>query len=205
MSSSLTIPEKCGVILLPDTVLFPHGAIPLHIFEPRYRKMLEEALEGDCLFCVGNLMGDEEDGLAEAAAKVGTIGLIRASRESEEGTSNLLLHGVFRVHFDEWLEEKPYPYAAIRPLLNTTLTAAEEADYISRLRAAVHRALKNFPAEVTERVNSTLDQAGHSTIMADAVAQQFIHDPADRQKLLETGEVRRRLDFLIKFLENAGA
>jgi len=194
--SSLTIPEKCGVILLPDTVLFPHGALPLHIFEPRYRKMLEDALEGDCLFCVGNLINDEP-------AKVGTIGLIRASREAKTGTSNLLLHGVFRVHFDEWLEEKEYPYAAIRPLLNTTLEESEKNLYIKRLRSSVNRALREFPKPVVEQINHTMDQANDATIMADAVAQQFIHDPADRQKLLETGEVRERLDFLITFLENA--
>ncbi|MDB4284527.1 hypothetical protein N9888_02685, partial [Akkermansiaceae bacterium] len=56
---SLTIPEKCGVILLPDTILFPHGAMPLHIFEDRYRQMVEEALEGDCMFCIGNLLGSD--------------------------------------------------------------------------------------------------------------------------------------------------
>jgi len=44
--SALHIPEQCGVILLPDCTLFPHGGLPLHIFEPRYRKMLEDAIEG---------------------------------------------------------------------------------------------------------------------------------------------------------------
>ena len=33
--SSLNIPETCGVMLLPDCTLFPHGGLPLHIFEPR--------------------------------------------------------------------------------------------------------------------------------------------------------------------------
>ncbi len=203
--TSLTIPEKCGVILLPSTVLFPHGAMPLHIFEPRYRKMLDEALEGNCLFCVGNLLRNETPDLAQAVAKVGTVGLIRASRESKKGTSNLLLHGVFRVSFDQWLDEKPYPYATISPVLNTTLTSYEEKDYIPRLRQSVNRALEKFPKAVTERINHTLDQADDPTTIADAISQQFIHDPADRQKLLETGEVRKRLDFLIRFLDHAGS
>ncbi len=201
--SSLTIPEKCGVILLPDTVLFPHGAMPLHIFEPRYRNMLEEALEGDCLFCVGNLMGQESDGLKHAAAKIGTIGLIRASRESQEGTSNLLLYGVFRVHFDEWLDEKPYPYAAISPMLSTTLSSSEIPESICVLRTCVNRALLKFPDTVSKRINDILNHVGDLTIMVDTVTQQFIHDPSDRQKLLEMSEVRQRLDFIIHFLENA--
>jgi len=107
---SLNIPEKWDVILLPDTVLFPHGALPLHLFEPRYRQMLEEAIQGNAMFCVGNLLDDDSHDPERCAAPVGTIGLIRASRESDEGTSNLLLHGVFRVYFESWhSDEKPFP------------------------------------------------------------------------------------------------
>ena len=202
--SALTIPEKCGVILLPDTVLFPHGAMPLHIFEDRYRQMVEEALEGDCLFCVGNLLGADSFNPEDHAAKVGTIGLIRASREADDGTSNLVLHGVFRVHFDKWFDEKPYPVAAIRPLLNTTLSDDEEEDYLVLLRAAVDMALKKFPTQVRDQVHDILDRADDAATSSDAIAQQFIHDPNDRQRLLETGEVRQRLDFIITFLQKAG-
>ncbi len=46
-------------MLLPDCTLFPHGGLPLHIFEPRYRRMLEESLEGDCFFAIGRLLGAE--------------------------------------------------------------------------------------------------------------------------------------------------
>lgn len=202
--NSLEIPEKCGVMLLPDTVLFPHGGMPLHIFEPRYRQMLDEALEGDCMFCIGNLLGDDSTDPDRCAAPVGTIGLIRASRESEEGTSNLLLHGIFRVYFEKWHDDKPYPYASIRPVLDTTLPAAEESEYLDRLRRAINRALANFPSEVNEQVNATLDKAGDAATCSDAVAQQFIHTANDRQRLLETPEVRKRIDFLIQFLEKAG-
>ncbi len=202
--NSLEIPERCGVILLPDSVLFPHGAMPLHIFEPRYRQMLNDVLEGNCMFCVGNLIGSDSSDPATSVAPIGTIGLVRASRESDEGTSNLLLHGIFRIRFDEWLEEKPYPYAAISPVLNTTLPASEEAAYLDRLRRAMNRALSGFPSEVNEQLNETLDRAGDSATCSDAMAQQFIHDPASRQKLLETTEVRARLDFLIQFLKKAG-
>ena len=42
MSSSLVLPEVSGVMLLPDCTLFPHGGLPLHVFEPRYKEMLRE-------------------------------------------------------------------------------------------------------------------------------------------------------------------
>ncbi len=177
--------------------------MPLHIFEPRYRRMLDEALEGDCMFCIGNLLGDENADPETACAPVGTVGLIRASREAKDGTSNLLLHGVIRVKFDQWLSEKPYPCAEISPLIDTTLESREEDSYLDRLRKSMNRALSGFPSEVNEQMNKILDQAGDSASCSDAVAQQFIHDPNDRQRLLETSEVRKRLDFLIQFLNKA--
>ena len=73
-------------MLLPDCTLFPHGGLPLFIFEPRYRKMLEEALEGDCFFAVGKLLGEEKGDPENFVAPVGTIGLVRASREQDDGT-----------------------------------------------------------------------------------------------------------------------
>ncbi|MGC6565308.1 MAG: LON peptidase substrate-binding domain-containing protein [Akkermansiaceae bacterium] len=201
---SLKIPEKCGVILLPDTVLFPHGALPLHIFEPRYRQMLAEAIEGNCLFCVGNLGKSHGDDPERHAAPVGTLGLIRASREAEDGTSNLILHGIIRVYFEKWHEgEKAYPLASVRPVIDTTLPKSEEEKYLERLRRAMNRALSGFPKEVTDQLNDTLERAGDSATSSDAIAQQLIHDTNDRQYLLETAEVRKRLDFLIQFLERA--
>ncbi|MDC0320493.1 LON peptidase substrate-binding domain-containing protein [Akkermansiaceae bacterium] len=84
------------------------------------------------------------------------------------------------------------------------LSSDEEVEYLGRLRRAINRTLSSFPSEVNEQVNSTLDKAGDSATCSDAVAQQFIHDPNDRQRLLETPEVRKRIDFLIKFLKKAG-
>lgn len=166
--------------------------------------MLDEALERDCMFCIGNLLGDDSSDPDRCAAPVGTVGLIRASRESENGTSNLLLHGVFRVAFEEWLNDKPYPHARLRPMIDTTLPEAEGKTQLARLRLTIRKVLAGFPPEVTEQMDATLDKAGDPGTVSDAVAQQFIHDPNDRQRLLETTEVRERLDFLIHFLENAG-
>ena len=52
MSSSVTLPEQLPVMPLPGAVLFPHALLPLYIFEPRYRKMLEHALRKHRMFCV---------------------------------------------------------------------------------------------------------------------------------------------------------
>ena len=78
MSSSVTLPEQLPVMPLPGAVLFPHALLPLHIFEPRYRKMLEHALQQHRMFCVA-LDQAELPGLASAEDffHLATVGLIR--------------------------------------------------------------------------------------------------------------------------------
>lgn len=202
--SGLEIPEYCGAILLPETTLFPHGAMPLHIFEPRYREMLDDALKSNCMICVGTLIDSETSNPADCAASIGTIGLIRASREQEDGRSNLLLHGILRVKFTDWLDDKPYPFAHIEPALSREIPESETKSATANLRDAVNQALRSFPEETQTRVNATLDRAqGDPVILADAVAQQFIQNPSMRRQLLEEREVAKRIDFLAGYLRNA--
>jgi len=201
--TGLNLPTKCGVMLLPDCTLFPHGGLPLFIFEERYRIMLEEALAGECVFAVGRVRQDP-DGGEDEISKVGTAGLVRASKESEDGTSQLLLHGVIRVRFTEWLDEKPYPYALIEPITCTQLRGAQENAAMKTLQGAVEDVISGLPTEVREGVLAMLGQAGEAGLMADLVAQQFVHDPDLRQRILETEAVGDQVSMLCEFLHSLG-
>lgn len=203
--ASIHLPERCGVMLLPDCTLFPHGGLPLYIFEPRYRKMLEDALEGDCFFAVARLMGEEGPNPGDCVAEVGTIGLVRASREQEDGTSQLLLHGVMRVRFLEWLGGKPYPYAHVEPLLSFFDPESQAAAAMKTLRGAVEDAIRSLPEEVRNGVFSLLDRAEDPALMTDIVCQQFIHEPDLRQELLEMESVGRRIPVICEYLRKASA
>ena len=198
--SPLQIPEKLGAILLPDCTLFPHGALPLHIFEPRYRQMLSEAVETDCMFCVGTLTSSEVPDPTSCTAEVGTAGLIRASREHEDGHSNLLLHGLCRVRFTEWLPGKPYPYARILPIPSKPIKEDQDAGEASRLRGAVEDFLLGFPDDLISEVRQLLDLSPDPAIMSDAIAQKFVEDTALRRCLLEELDVSGRIDLIIEHL-----
>lgn len=201
--SDLHLPERCGVMLLPDCTLFPHGGLPLFIFEPRYRKMLEDALEGDCFFAVARLTGEETGNPAEYASPVGTIGLVRASREQDDGTSHMLLHGVLRVEFKRWLDEKPYPYAEIEPRLAYFEPETQAAAAMKTLRGAVEDALRPLAADVRDGVLALLDRADTPELMTDVVCQQFVHQPDLRQRLLEIDSAGERIPLICDYLSKA--
>lgn len=205
LMTALNIPDCCGVMLLPDCTLFPHGGLPLHIFEPRYRRMLEDAIEGDCMFAVGRLLREPDgiDDFGSCVAEVGTIGLVRASREMEDGTSNLLLHGVMRVRFVGWRSGRDYPFADIEPLPSEFVPEGGEVAAMKTLRGAVEDAIQDLPTAVQDGVFALLDRAEEPGLMTDIVCQQFIQDEDLRQRLLEMGSIGARIPLICEYLRKA--
>jgi Lon protease-like protein len=201
--ASIHLPERCGVMLLPNCTLFPHGGLPLYVFEPRYRKMLGNALEGDCFFAVARLLGEEDGEPADFVAPVGTIGLVRASREQDDGTSQLLIHGVMRVRFTEWHDSHDYPFANIEPVISIFTPEKQAAAAMKTLRGAVEDAVRPLPAEVQDGIFALLDRADEPALMTDIICQQFIHEADLRQKLLEMASVGDRIPIICNYLSKA--
>jgi Lon protease-like protein len=199
--SSLNIPQTCGVMLLPDCTLFPHGGLPLHIFEPRYRQMLDESLEGTCFFAVARLLGKETEDPSRCVSPIGTMGLVRASRELDDGTSNLLLHGVIRVRFIEWLEG-PYPKARIEPVPSIFEPESQTKAALEALHESVEIVTRDLPGEVREALTTMTSQIDDPSILADVMAQQFLHDPDERQDLLEMESAAARIAWICKKFES---
>jgi Lon protease-like protein len=200
--ASIHLPERCGVMLLPDCTLFPHGGLPLYIFEPRYRRMLEEALEGDCFFAVARLLGDEGGDPADFVAPVGTIGLVRASREQNDGTSQLLIHGVMRVRFTEWFADHDYPFAGIEPVISIFTPDHQAEAAMKTLRGAVEDAVRTLSEEVQNGIFALLDRADEPGLMSDIICQQFIHEADLRQVLLEMDSVGDRIPVICEYLRS---
>lgn len=187
-------------MLLPDCTLFPHGGLPLYVFEPRYRKMLEDAIEGDCFFAVARLLGEEVGDPADFVAPVGTIGLVRASREKDDGTSQLLIHGMMRVRFTEWHDGHDYPYASVEPVISFFAPEKQAAAAMKTLRGAVEDAVRTQPEEVQSGVFALLDRADEPALMTDIICQQFIQEVDLRQELLEMASVGDRIPLICNYL-----
>jgi uncharacterized protein len=90
---------KVRLFPLPNLVLFPHVMQPLHIFEPRYRHLLEDALAGDHLIAMALLAPGwqkDYDG-SPPLHPVACLGRITTYHKLDDGTYNLLLLGLRRI------------------------------------------------------------------------------------------------------------
>ena len=111
------LPKILPVMVLPDCSLFPGARMPLFIFEPRYRQMLADVLEGERMFCIGTADMDlPEEPEGPVVFPYASVGLVRACVSAGDGTSNLVLEGLQRVQFVAWESGKPYRRARVRGL-----------------------------------------------------------------------------------------
>ncbi|MBD3674486.1 MAG: LON peptidase substrate-binding domain-containing protein [Planctomycetaceae bacterium] len=103
---------RAAIFPLPDVVLFPHALLPLHIFEPRYRTMIDDAIKGNRLIALARLKGDYQDLYQTKHAPIYDtvcLGRITADQKLPDGRYYLVLEGVVRATIlDEPDTEKPY-------------------------------------------------------------------------------------------------
>src|SRR2546423_14671817 len=109
-NGAVNLPVQVPVMPLPGAVLFPNALLPLYIFEPRYREMLEHALKHDRMLSVALIKPSCPEWRApEDFFHLATVGLIRACVGCGDGTSNLVLQGLHRIRFTSFEQETPLP------------------------------------------------------------------------------------------------
>lgn len=115
----LSLPDRAPVFPLPNIVLFPGAFVPLHIFEPRYRRMACDALSGDACLALALLKPGFEPLYYTRRAPIHTVagvGRIVAHERLAEGKFNLLVNGVARCRLVEDECDGPYRVAHLEPL-----------------------------------------------------------------------------------------
>ena len=100
------------------SVLFPGLGLPLRVFEPRYREMIADCLDGDRSFGVVLIERGSEVGGGEVRLRVATVARILDVSLQDDGTLGVFAVGTERVEVLEWLPDDPYPVAIVTPLLD---------------------------------------------------------------------------------------
>jgi Lon protease-like protein len=187
---------------LPGAVLFPHALLPLYIFEPRYRDMLQHALQHDRMFCVTLVKPSCPEWHApEDFFHLATAGLIRACVERDDGTSNLILQGLQRVRFASFEQEKPFPIARIKAVESRDETTVE-TEALGTKVLELYANLKHDGRELPAKLGRYLAELRDLEMLADLMASTFVNDPLRRQRVLEEKSINQRLRFLIKYLRD---
>ncbi|HYM59627.1 MAG TPA: LON peptidase substrate-binding domain-containing protein [Thermoanaerobaculia bacterium] len=183
------------VFPLPNLVFFPHTRLPLHVFEPRYRQLVSDALEGENRFGIVLLRPGWEANYfgTPPVYDCGTLGILEQAQPLDDGRYNILVRG--EVRFRVVGEVRHQPYRTLRVIAQPELTADEE-----RVRAR-REELAELARQYIEYLPDRMDVPEIETVTLDALTNALIMslnvDVEAKQRLLE-------LDDLLDRAENVG-
>jgi len=199
---------------LPNVVLFPNVFLPLHIFEPRYREMVADAVKSDRLIGMALLRPGWEQNYEghPAVYPVGCSGVITHVDRLQDGRYNIVLRGVERFRIREEDHQLNYRRAVVESLPDWQQGPDDKA-IIRHQRARLETLLATtIERSIARGATGTAvaERPGHDpkipTAMPDedlvnALAQYLDLEPLERQALLEARNLCSRAESLVELLE----
>lgn len=173
------------------TVLLPGGFLPLHVFEPRYRALVHDCLQGTPEFGVALIERGSEVGGGDSRFDVGCIARIVEASETPDGRWALGTVGTRRVRVGAWLGDDPYPRAEVEDWPDDPDGGEPSEEVWSHLRRVLALA-----AEVGERVPpaAAVAPVGNAVDASYQLASLIPVGPLDRLALLAATTVGARLE-----------
>jgi len=187
---------RLPIFPLPGVQLFPHALLPLHVFEPRYRDMVRDAMAGERLIAIAALEPGYETNYQgrPAVRPIIGVGAVVGHEALGEGRANIVLRGLARARIERELppDEKYRVVEAAR--VDDTIAAGFDADAArdTLVLLADQLALK-LPSggeTLRELARSQPDLGA----LVDVLSAALVTDPDDRQLLLENVDVAARVD-----------
>jgi hypothetical protein len=190
-------PQRIPVFPLAGALLFPRTQLPLHIFEPRYRAMVRDALASDQLIGMIQPKSAEEP---PALFEVGCIGRIVGSDELDDGRFNIVLEGLGR-------------FRVVREAEVDTAYRQVEADRSGfddygeceplglAQRAELERESRRYADALGYSVDWDSVTQLDDEMLVNAIAQVAPFDVGSKQALLEAADIAQRCDLLVQFMQ----
>jgi Lon protease-like protein len=190
------LPELIPLFPLPNVVLFPQVPLPLHVFEPRYRKMVLDVQRGHQTIGMTLLQPGWEIGYhgRPPIYPIGCAGQLESCEPLENGRYNIVLKGLARFRILEEHAGEPYRLATIAQLPEDQGPLVELAGARRELLAMLAR-LQDGPAVIV------VDGDVSHDVFVNTICQSLSLTPVERQSLLDCDGVLVRYRRLIEILE----
>lgn len=189
-----------------QTVLFPQARLPLHIFEPRYREMIDRCVREDLAFGVVLIKEGSEVGAPAILHPAGVAARIVDVARLADGRMNIIVQGIVRFKLLEYFSELAYMTGTIEvwqdenvDLRKVELTA-RKATHLFKEYIRTVQTLSESESEGAEE-NETIDLPKDPTVLSYRIGSGLPINALDKQSLLESKTVKDRLRREILFLE----
>ena len=190
-------PLRLPIFPLPGAILFPRSQLPLHIFEPRYREMVRDVLDGAGRIGMVQPQAPEDEGAP--LYPVGCVGEIVSVEELDEGRFNIILLGWNRFRMIAEAElDTPYRNADV----DAGVFDDEEPPPLSlTLRAEVEREARRLGDAMRLSVDWQAVRRLDDEMLVNAISQVAPFDVGAKQALLEAATLDDRADLLVQLMQ----
>ena len=201
--SDIDYDEPIPVFPLGQLVLLPHAAVPLHIFEPRYREMARDALRGEKLIAMA--VFDPEENWAEQYGEAPPlrpcvcVGRIVEHQELPDGRYHLLLQGRARARIVEELPVNEYRSAMLEPIESDPAMEIDLSDHRKRILHLL-RDERMQQLAMMGQINQWIGSELSTDAMVDAVTLLLCRDPGERYAMLAEADAHARAERLTAIL-----
>ena len=199
--------EAIPLFPLPGTVFIPHTLLPLHVFEPRYRDLVDDAMSGSKILAVPRLRPGWErqyDG-SPAVFETAGFGKIIQYDPLPDGRANIVLAGLGRVRIRRELKPDSLYRVAEGSLVNDTLPEGGERALeasLGRLRMMLAQIMAGRMG-LTERLSPLLDKRLEAAQLVNGLGNMLLPDVDARQGFLETRCIVERVEHVETMLAGA--
>ena len=198
--SSRSLPESLPILGLSDIVIFPSMVAPLLVETPASIKLIDDVVAGDRLLGVVLQRKPEVDNpMPEDLYEVGCAARLLKMLKFPDNTIRVLVEGLWRIQIKDYPKKEPYLSAQYELLRDVKEDTVETTALLRNAQSQFQEIIKLSPAlsdQVKVAALNTEDP-GH---FSDLVAINLNLELGDRQKLLETGSVKERLNILLPLL-----
>lgn len=188
------LPETLSILPLFDAALFPKMVLPLVVMQGESVQLVDEAMAKNRIIglVVAKKPIKQDSDPREDLEKIGTSALILKMAKTEDNRAQLLVQGISRFRVREYIEGKPYLQAAISHIAEEEKKDREVEALMSNILDIFTKIVQLSPGLPPELINmaKSIQEAG---ILADMIASTINSTLEEKQKVLETTDVKKRL------------
>lgn len=198
------VDEKIVPVLpLRDVVVYPHMVIPLFVGREKSIKALDAAMAGDKqILLVAQKNAEVDEPGTDQIHHIGTVSTILQLLKLPDGTIKVLVEGVDRAHVERYLEDGEFVRAQVAFLKSGVRAEDErELEVMARSVTGLFEQYVKLNKKIPPEVLTSLAGIDEPTRLADTIAAHMSLKLDEKQHVLEIGDVRKRLEHLMKLIE----
>lgn len=195
--------ELFSVLPLRDIVVFPHMIVPLFVGRDKSVLALEHMMRSNDkqLVLVTQKNPSDDNPEAKDLYSVGTVGNLLQMLKLPDGTVKVLVEGVGRIQITQFVDDSPY-FQAYGVPINEEVGNEEELEALTRAVISQFEQYVKLNRKIPPEVLVTVNQIVDPSKLVDTVASYFSLKISEKQILLETPSVSKRLETVLSFIES---